>query len=166
MIFLTTGLQLPFDRLVETLDRIAPQIDEEIFGQIGTGRYRPQNFEAVAQLAPAAFEQRFAAARLVVGHAGIGTVLAGKKHCKPLALMARRQALAEHRTDHQIATAQQLQHLEGITIVETGAELLALIRGPQPPALSQNRPATLDRLIAALRDEVFGPKAASHGGAK
>ena len=108
MIFLTLGTQLPFDRLVKAMDEVAPGLQEAIFGQIGNARVKPANFESVDFLAPREFKQHFDAARVIVGHAGIGTILSGLKAEKPLVLMARRVAFGEHRNDHQLATVSQL----------------------------------------------------------
>lgn len=156
MIFLTIGTQLPFDRLVEMLDRVAPHLQEEIVGQIGVGSYRPSNFNAVDQLDPQTFNQTFKSSRVVVGHAGIGTVLSGRKFQKPLVLMPRRAAAGEHRNDHQLATAAQLRSIEGVSLFESEAELKDLLLQPSLAALSDDRPPALDKLIDSLRSEIFG----------
>lgn len=42
MIFVTVGTQLPFDRLIEMVDEAAPELDQEIFAQTGSGKYIPK----------------------------------------------------------------------------------------------------------------------------
>jgi UDP-N-acetylglucosamine transferase subunit ALG13 len=158
MIFLTLGTQLPFDRLVETLDEIAITLDEHIFGQIGTSHYKPKNFETVDFLTPSDFAERFAAARVIVSHAGIGTILSGMKAEKPLLLMARRAALGEHRNDHQLATVTQMQKISGIQIVENAQEMLSALQDIDLPAIKNQASPAREDLIASLRSEIFGEK--------
>ncbi|AKH41366.1 UDP-N-acetylglucosamine transferase subunit ALG13 [Altererythrobacter atlanticus] len=159
MIFLTLGTQLPFDRLLMTLDEAAAQIDEEVFGQIGGAGYRPANFAWVDFLSPAEFAERMAAARIVVAHAGIGTILTGLKMEKPLILMPRRAALGEHRNDHQLATVAQLRKTVGIHIVESVDEMCCHLRDPGLAAMRNSTATARDGLISAVRREVFGDAA-------
>lgn len=162
MILLTLGTQLPFPRLVEALDTVAPDLDEPVFGQIGDSPYRPRHFESVAFLAPQEFRARFDAARVIVGHAGIGTILSGLRAEKPLVLMARRAAQGEHRNDHQLATAAQLGRIPGIHVVEDAASLRACLTNPALPAMKADASPVRDGFITALRQEIFGGKVAPH----
>ena len=159
MIFLTVGTQLPFDRLVKVLDQVAPQLDEEVFGQIGAGSYVPMHFDAVRRLPPAEFNDRFSNARMIVGHAGIGTILSGQKFGKTLALMARRHALGEHRNDHQLATAAQVARIDGVSIFDTADELLDICLRRGAPSMQNIGSATRQKLIDALRDEILARSA-------
>lgn len=156
MIFLTLGTQLPFPRLVQALDEVAATLEEPVFGQIGESPARPQHFETVAFLSPQEFRNRFAAARVIVGHAGIGTILSGLKAEKPLVLMARRAAMGEHRNDHQLATAAQLGRIPGIHVVEDAAGLAACLTDPALPAMKADASPVRETFIAALRAEIFG----------
>lgn len=156
MIFLTLGTQLPFERLVRALDEVAPDLGEPVFGQIGNSRHRPAHFESVDFLAPVDFKARFEAARVIVGHAGIGTILSGLKAQKPLVLMARRAALGEHRNDHQMATVAQLGRIRGIHVAEDAAGLRALLRDPELVAMAAEASPVRQALIGRLREEIFG----------
>lgn len=131
MILLTIGTQLPFDRLVEALDEFAPTLNEPIFGQIGASTYKPRNFEGVASVAPAEFDRKFKEARVVVAHAGIGTILSAQKHAKPLVLFPRRVAFGEHRNDHQLATCAQLGNKPGLYVAYEKSGLLELLQRPE-----------------------------------
>lgn len=158
VIFLTLGTQLPFDRLVRTLDEVAPDLKEEIVGQIGAGSYLPKNFESVQRLDPVTFNNTFLAARVVVAHAGIGTVLSARKFQKPLMVMARRASAREHRNDHQLATAGQLRRIPGVSLFETANELRELLKKADLTPLSNDMPPALDSLIRQLSAEIFGPR--------
>ncbi|NBB63335.1 glucuronosyltransferase [Pseudomonas sp. ODNR1LW] len=144
MIFLTVGTQLPFPRLIHAVDTLAPTLDEEIFGQIGHGCPSPKNFASSATLPPIEFEKKFSAARLIISHAGIGTVLAARKHGKPIIIFPRRSGLGEHRNDHQLATCAQLQGRSGIYVANDDAELGALLQTPNLSAASMT-PADIER---------------------
>lgn len=153
MILLTIGTQLPFDRLVHALDNLAPVLDEPIFGQVGTSVYKPKNFMAVSSVSPVEFEQNFREARVVVAHAGIGTILTAQKYRKPIILMPRRAEFGEHRNDHQLATCAQLGNKTGIYVTTDEAGLLELLQRrdlvtTDPDAESSGRARLIENLKA------------------
>jgi UDP-N-acetylglucosamine transferase subunit ALG13 len=155
LIFLTLGTQLPFNRLVEAVDGIAPLINETIYGQIGRGSYAPVNFEYTETLSPAEFNNRFEAARVVIGHAGIGTVLAGFKSQKPLILMARQASFGEHRNDHQIATATQMSRFTGVYIAESAKDIRDILSNKDLESMERQISPNRVKLIQHLRSEIF-----------
>jgi len=154
MIFLTIGTQLPFDRLVKAVDDVAPSLPFPVFGQIGRSSYQPKNFEFQQTLVPGEFKERFSSAKIIVAHAGIGTILAGLDFQKTLILMARKAALGEHRNDHQLATIAQLKKLEGIYEAEDAEGLKRLLDRVPLAAMVDNGSASKDALIAALKVEL------------
>lgn len=136
MIFVTVGTQLPFDRLIEAIDTIAPELGEEVFAQTGQSTYVPRNIEWRAKIRPLEVDAYFDRARVVVAHAGIGTILTCAKLGRPAILFPRTVAHGEHRNDHQLATAGQLGGRPGIHVARTTDELRALLTGdltPPPP---------------------------------
>lgn len=138
MILATVGTQLPFPRLIYALDRIAPDLGEKIIAQTGKIDGPLHNIEHCESVAPKAFDALFREARVVVSHAGIGTVIAAKKYSKPIILFPRRAALGEHRNDHQLATANQLRHHPGVYIAWDEAELKHLLSmALDEPALTE-----------------------------
>lgn len=138
MIFLTLGMQLPFPRLVKAMDNIAETINEPIFGQIGQSDEKPLHYETVESLAPLDFAEKINSARLIVSHAGIGTILSAQRAKKSIILMPRLATLGEHRNDHQIATCNQLKHYSGIYIASSEDELHGLITDRGLVAMSPN----------------------------
>ncbi|QPM92553.1 glycosyltransferase [Pseudooceanicola algae] len=156
MIFLTLGTQLPFDRLVEAVDNAVDGLDEEIFGQIGKSGYKPKNMQVTDYMTPREFNDRFAAARVIVAHAGIGSILSGFNAGKPLVIMARRAELGEHRNDHQLATVAQMQRIPGIHVAETTEDLRRYFADPDLLAMSAGETPERTRLIGNLRKEIFG----------
>ncbi|RZK34228.1 MAG: glucuronosyltransferase [Hymenobacter sp.] len=155
MIFLTLGTQLPFNRLVKAVDVVAPFIKETIYGQIGRGSYTPVNFNFTETLSPTEFDTRFEAARVVIGHAGIGTVLAGFKSQKPLIIMARRASFGEHRNDHQIATAIQMSGFTGVYIAESAEDIRNILTKDHLESMKRQVSPNRNKLIEHLRSEIF-----------
>ncbi|TFL17117.1 glycosyltransferase [Jannaschia formosa] len=152
MIFATTGTQLPFPRLVRALDAWAARMPEErVVAQIGPDPGRYPHLELHATLPPDRFDALFSAARVVVAHAGIGSILAARQYDRPLILVPRRADLGEHRNDHQAATARRLGARAGLHVVWDEADLGAALASPPPP------PTTGDGAsLAALHAHLAG----------
>ncbi len=151
MIFATVGTQLPFPRLAQYLHEIASSSNEAIVFQSADPQWHSTTMRAQAFMAPDAFEAAFCDARLVIGHAGIGTVLTARRLRKPLIMVPRRFALGEHRNDHQMATAAQLATASDIAIAHDAAGLRAALCNPPEP-LGDQAPAERARLIASVAD--------------
>ena len=147
----TVGTQLPFPRLIKALDRIAGSRGLTVIAQTCENLPGLFNIEQHAFLAPAQFETAALDARIIVGHAGIGTVLSAERMGKPLIIFPRRASLGEHRNEHQLATANALKDRQGIYVAETEDELEHLLTsGPLVP-LVKGESAKLAGLIDALR---------------
>ena len=161
MIFATVGTQLPFDRLLSGLDAWArrnPQIP--VFAQIGVSARRFSSIEQVAQLSQADFQRQTKAARLIVSHAGMGTILSAAELGKPIILMPRRAKFNEHRNDHQLDTAAQMKRLSNVTVADDGEALhqaldLAVARGFEAQGSGTSGGAELGSLINVIRDFVW-----------
>ncbi|MFY7744446.1 MAG: glycosyltransferase [Erythrobacter sp.] len=124
MIIVTVGMQLGFDRLIKAMDALAPTLGMPVIAQTGEGSYQTHNMEARAKIASAEFEALLGDARLIVSHAGIGTVLTAARCKKPIRLVPRRGDLGEHRNDHQFAAVRKLAGRPGILVAqdETGLQ--------------------------------------------
>ncbi len=168
MIFLTVGTQLPFDRLVRAVDAWAGAEGgaagrKDVFGQIaqpGPSGYVPQNFEWTAHLDPQSIAARFAAAELIVAHAGMGSIIGALAAPKPILILPRRAALGEQRNDHQLATARRFADRPGVTVcmdeAELGPALDSLLSGVSGMAASPIGTEASPELLATLRAFVFG----------
>lgn len=111
MIFVTIGTQISFDRFIEAIDEIAILVNEPIIAQIFQGSYQPKNIKTVDFLSPDEFNKLMAEARVVVSHAGMGTILSALKYEKPIVIFPRIASLGEHRNDHQMVTAMRMNEL-------------------------------------------------------
>ncbi|MEM7229767.1 MAG: glycosyltransferase [Planctomycetota bacterium] len=157
MIFVTVGHQMPFDRLIRTVDAWAVQHDRvDLFAQIGDTEVWPQSFQAVPFLTPEQFAQRMDDADQIVGHAGTGTIIAALQRGKPLLVLPRRADLEETRNDHQSATADYFEREGYVLVARSETELAAKLS-----ALDDFTPRSLDRdaaspqLIQRLRSFAF-----------
>jgi UDP-N-acetylglucosamine transferase subunit ALG13 len=131
MIFLTIGTQGSFDRLVQAVDAWCARRGngQEVFGQVARPKpgTEPTSFEWAERLDPTEFNRRFAAASLIISHAGMGTIISALQAGKQIVVMPRRFDLGEHRNDHQIATVRQLGGRPGIFVALDETELDAQI---------------------------------------
>jgi len=120
-------MQLGFDRLIAAMDKLAPALGMPVIAQTGKGTFIPQNMEAKRSLSVTELESLVGQARLVVSHAGIGTVLTAAQQRTPVVLMPRKASLKEHRNDHQPATVRGLAGRAGILIAADETELATRI---------------------------------------
>ncbi len=111
MIFCTIGTQAPFDRFIEIIDELAPSLNEEVIAQTLNGTYCAKNIKTVGLLSPSEFNEIFSKARIIISHAGVGTILSALTSNKPLIIFPRLAKLGEHRNEHQMATAEQMSKL-------------------------------------------------------
>lgn len=125
LIFVTIGSMFPFDRLVRAMDDWAQGWTgpEEVLAQIGAGRHRPLHMRWVERLSRAEYDATVARARLVVAHAGVGSVVTAGEFGKPIVVLPRRLHLHEHTSDHQMETAGWLRGKPGVHVAETEADL-------------------------------------------
>ena len=125
MIFVTVGTQLPFDRLVKTVDGWAAENDgEEVFAQVGESGIEPGNIESAQFLGPDDCREQIEKADVVVAHAGMGTIISALEMAKPVIVFPRRAELGEHRNDHQLATAEKLGARGMVKVAYTENDLL------------------------------------------
>ena len=151
MILATVGTQLPFPRLIDCLDDIAGRLGLAIFAQTADPGARPMALTATPFLDAQEYAAKIAACSLIVGHAGIGTILEGKRARKPLILFPRLAELGEIRSDHQVATARFVSGMDGVHIAWNKSELEALLgSADELQAASPELGSSADALIAAL----------------
>jgi len=154
MIFATVGTQLPFDRLVSSVDEWA-QVNEipACFAQTGRGARTPRHMDHAATLTPSQFATHIAKCTAIVSHAGMGTILTALKYQKPIIIMPRLAAMGEHRNDHQLATARHVGDRRGIYVASDEVDLIEKLDRVRAlaPADSVSDAASA-QLLKALRD--------------
>ena len=154
MVFATTGTQVPFDRLINILDELAPQLNEKVIAQVHHTTLRPRHIKTVDFLAPDEFDKLFNEARLIVAHAGMGTILSALQQNKPIIIFPRIAALGEHRNEHQLGTAAKMRERGWVYVASTPEELKSLLLTPDLHPLHRIEcTASLD-LIQSISDYI------------
>lgn len=164
MIFITVGNLDPFDRLIRAVDAwIAEQSQPvEVLAQIGTGQYRPANCKSVDFLSPHEYREAFSQAKLIVSHAGMGTIITALEYNKPIIIMPKRASLGEQRNEHQLATARRFRRSEHLQVAEDVEQLRAALDAfrmhPIEPSTLEKRVWQADvTLVDFVRDFVSPP---------
>jgi UDP-N-acetylglucosamine transferase subunit ALG13 len=114
MILLTVGTQLPFDRLVELVDRLAIKHQIQVKAQIGKSGYQSRQMEIQSFFTPDEMERAFKEASVVISHAGMGSIINCLRFKKPMIIYPRMAKYGEHRNDHQLDTLESFSNIQGI----------------------------------------------------
>lgn len=153
-IFVTVGAQMPFDRLIMSVDEwAAKHAGVHIFAQIGETSYRPAHIEYVPLLEPPEFRRRVLWSDALVAHAGMGSILTALQYGKPLLVMPRQGKLKETRNDHQLATALRIKEMSKVAVAMDTDEMPALldsITSLDASELISDRAS--DQLLSAIRN--------------
>lgn len=124
MIFITTGTQEPFDRMLKAVDEVAALFpNEEFVAQVFKDKYEPKHIKTFGFIEPKEFSTLFEKADLVVGHAGMGTIISALTTDKPIVVFPRIASLGEHRNEHQLATVKKLKELGYVRVAQDTEEL-------------------------------------------
>ncbi len=165
MIFVTVGHQMPFDRLVKVVDEWAAERGRlDVFAQIGDTDLTPRHIQFASRIAPSEFSRRVEQCRCIVGHAGMGTILTGLRHEKPVLVMPRRATLRETRNEHQLATARHLAGRQGIQVALDETALRKALDGVDELGAGRgiSRHASAE-LLSAVQSFVEGASIPSSG---
>ena len=127
MILVTIGLMYGFDRLIKEMDGIAGRVDEEVIMQIGETVYEPKNAKYFRFASKEEMDGLYDDARVVVCHAGVGSILTALEHGKPVIAVPRREKYGEHVDDHQLDIAGEMEKEGRITVVHDVGELGAVL---------------------------------------
>ena len=101
MIFVTLGTQdKHFSRLLEAVERI--DIDEKIITQTGSTDFTSNKMEIHKFLSQDEFNKYMKEARIVITHAGVGTIIYGLNIHKTMIVAPRLKKYGEHVNDHQL----------------------------------------------------------------
>ncbi|MFI3282319.1 MAG: glycosyltransferase [Rikenellaceae bacterium] len=127
MIFVTAGTQSSFDRLIEMIDHLSPMLNEEIIAQCIESKYKAKNIKTIGLVNPDEFNRIFSKARVIIAHAGMGTIISALSSNKPIIVVPRIASFGEHRDDHQISTAMQLNELGFVYVAYDKKQLTDLL---------------------------------------
>lgn len=154
MIFVTVGTHgQPFERLLAAVAELSDP--DRVCLQYGPGK-RPEGIErAVAFMSFAEMEENFAAADVVVTHAGVGSILCARRAGHLPIVVPRYRELGEHVDDHQVELTRALAERDEVRPAWRGDDLGELV------AVSTRQGATAvgegaGDLITAVRAALLG----------
>ena len=162
MIFVTVGTHtLHFDRLILAAEAYAETTDEEVVIQSGSSQRQLRSARAYPFLSTSKMHELSSEARVIVMHAGVGSIMTALDAPGRLVLAPRRKKHNEHIDDHQLELASVLER-RGIAacLLEITPETLrsAIELAPARAATSARDPA----LPAAIARRVNTALAALH----
>ena len=145
------------------MDDLAPRWPgESFFAQTGDGTYRPRNMDFARSLPAPKFAETLRNSRLLVAHAGMGSVISALEARRPVVILPRDMALSEHTTDHQMATARWLSTKPGIHVAMDEAALPEMIDEALASSGQDARTSTSapPEFLAKIRDFIDAPRGA------
>jgi UDP-N-acetylglucosamine transferase subunit ALG13 len=148
MIFVTVGTnEARFDRLLEAVVRLGDS--EQIIVQHGASTVRPPNADNVDFLPFDQLVERVRAARLVVSHAGVGSIMVALANGKRPVVVPRMRRYREAVDDHQLSFARRLDSAGLVTLVEDPSALSHAVESA--PTRIAARPSGPTPLVGELR---------------
>jgi beta-1,4-N-acetylglucosaminyltransferase len=153
LIFVTVGGMRAFERLVKEMDRIAGELDEQVVMQLGSTDYEPKNCDYFRFMPRNDMEEFHAGARVVVCHAGSGSILMTLAHNKPLVLVPRLKRYGEVFDDHQLEIAREMES-RGVTVVYDISNLESAIENVNIRPMEFRGETTLVRRLKEYLDQL------------
>lgn len=149
MILVTVGTsETPFDRLLQAFD-VVDRPDEELVVQHGPSSVRPRDASCVDFLPFDQLVDAIRRARLVVTHAGVGSIMTTLANGKRPIVVPRLRRFDEAVDDHQLALGRRLAESGLVVLVESPENVLARLEAAS--GLSEVDPGPSRELVAELR---------------
>ena len=128
VVFVVTGTQAPFDRLLSIIDKWAVNQDTySIIAQTANSEINFKNMICLDYLEPDIFNEYFNNADVIIGHSGMGTIIKALENKKKLVVFPRLVKYNEHRNDHQYHTALGFDKLGLINVAYNEKDLLRFL---------------------------------------
>ncbi len=153
MIFATVGGMRGFERLVRQMDVIAGELEEQVMMQIGSTDYEPRNCDYFTFMSRNDMKKLYADARVIVSHAGTGSILTALEHNKPLVLVPRLKKYGEHIDDHQLEIARDMES-RGVTVVYDIGKLQSAVENVDIGAVEIKGETTLVHMLKEYLDKL------------
>ncbi|MBI4173926.1 MAG: beta-1,4-galactosyltransferase [Candidatus Aenigmarchaeota archaeon] len=148
MIYVSVGTHREgFDRLVKAVDALAASGKlRGVLAQIGNSGYRPAHIKWFRFAASTEeIEKHFAAANLVITHAGAGAIINAIKEGKPTVVVPRYRKFHEHSDDHQLDICHELERTGRIVAVYDIERLgTAIQQALRLHAITKRKPKAVD----------------------
>ena len=152
MIFVTLGTQdKQFKRLLEAVDKL--DINEKIIAQIGSTDFASAKMEIYKYMSIDEFTKYINEARVVITHAGAGTITLGLKLHKKMIVAARRKEYKEHVNDHQMQILENFSNEGYIMPLKNFDDLEKLINEDfSPKEYNSNREEFINKLDNEIKE--------------
>jgi UDP-N-acetylglucosamine transferase subunit ALG13 len=156
VIFVTVGTnEAPFDRLLEAFDRL--EREEHLVIQCGASSVRPAGAHCLDFISFAELVEHVRAARVVVTHAGVGSVAVALANGKRPLVVPRLAKFGEAVDDHQVAFARRFATGGQVRLLEDLDALRSALDQDGSAADIDEPQGALAAEIRAYIDAVVGP---------
>ncbi|MBE2320242.1 hypothetical protein DVA67_030020 [Solirubrobacter sp. CPCC 204708] len=126
MILVVTGAsQFPFDRLLRAVETLSG--DERVVAQYGCSAVQPRNAECVDFVPMARLAELVREARVVITHAGVGSILLCLSNGRRPVVVPRFKRFDETVDDHQVESSRRFAGAGLVTLVEDPSRLAEAI---------------------------------------
>jgi UDP-N-acetylglucosamine transferase subunit ALG13 len=162
MILVATGAsQFPFDRLLRAVSSL--DAGERVVVQHGCSAVQPDGAECVDFLPMPDLAALVREARVVVTHAGVGSILLCLTNGRSPVVVPRLKRFGETVDDHQLSSARRFAAAGLVTLVEDPADLPAALAAAGDTVVAP--PSGEGALVRELRsyfEETIEPRSAVH----
>jgi UDP-N-acetylglucosamine transferase subunit ALG13 len=135
MILVSVGTnEARFDRLLRAVDEL--HCSEQVIVQHGPSAIRPANARCVDYLPFEELVEHVRAARVVITHAGVGSVMVSLANGKRPLVVPRLRCFGEAVDDHQVPLARRLSDAGLVTLAEDPGHLREALAAPEPTVSS------------------------------
>jgi UDP-N-acetylglucosamine transferase subunit ALG13 len=153
-VFVTVGTA-PFPRLTDAIDRISGNLNIKTIMQTGTSKFQASNSECFEFCDYCDIIKLMQDAKIVILHAGVGSVLSALSQNSTLIVVPRQLAYGEVNDNHQSEIASILSQ-EGVHVCSDIADLQNLVftllnDQVGPPILEERRNNASQQLVDAVR---------------
>lgn len=153
--FITVGnAKQPFHRLLEAAASLIPHLPQPVVVQHGETPFQCDHCQVVQFLDMARFEQLVTESRLLIMHAGAGSVIHAIRSGKLPVIMPRRKQHGEHVDDHQLEFASALESTGRVMLAEDAKDLehaiTRALANQQPPSSSTSSQPDMVQLVAGV----------------
>jgi UDP-N-acetylglucosamine transferase subunit ALG13 len=153
VIFVTVGTnEARFDRLLRAVTEISPE--EDLFIQHGhSAAIGPPHSRLVDFLAFEEMGAQMRAARAVVTHAGVGTIMVALANGKRPIVLPRRGSLGEAVDDHQLQVGRRFGEAGLVTYLESESELATALAADHVGVAALPKSSTLASDLGAFLED-------------
>ncbi|MFT8882770.1 MAG: PssE/Cps14G family polysaccharide biosynthesis glycosyltransferase [Liquorilactobacillus hordei] len=130
-IFIALGTQkFQFNRLLKNVDDLfyEGKLNYDVFAQIGESTYIPANYPAKKFLSRDEYKANIDDCDVLLTHAGVGTIIQGKKNGCYVIVAPRLAKFGEHIDDHQLEIARTFKNENFVDIYNEHDSLFDILK--------------------------------------